>query len=72
MFEVMMGDPDRGATLPSSSMPPSPSTAPHPADVELDYPAWLTDLRTHWVAAGTPETEPEPEPESDPLPRGAT
>ena len=30
----------------------------------------VTDLRTHWVAAGTPETEPEPE--SDPLPRGAT
>lgn len=71
MFEVMMGDPRSWGDAPEQF---DAALAEHGAtplpDVELDYPAWLTDLRTHWVAAGTPETEPEPE--SDPLPRGAT
>ncbi len=52
MFEVMLGDPrswgDRPEEFERVLAEQGAEVLP---DVELDYPAWLADLRTHWVAA---------------------
>ncbi len=52
MFEVMLGDPrswgDRPEEFERVLAEQGARVLP---DVELDYPDWLADLRTHWVAA---------------------
>jgi hypothetical protein len=58
LFEVMMGDPrswgDEPATL--DAIRAEHGVEPLP-DVELDYPPWLEDLRSHWVQADAPQSE---------------
>ena len=55
MFEVMMGDPrswgDAPETLEQVRAEYGVTALP---DVELDYPEWLQDLRSHWTGTGTP------------------
>ena len=56
LFEVMMGDPrswgdqpelfDR--TIAEHGVEPLP-------DPPLEYPAWLSDLRTHWAGSSSPD-----------------
>jgi hypothetical protein len=50
LFEVMMGDPRSWGDDPSAfdaALAAQGATAL--PDPELDYPAWLTDLRQHWA-----------------------
>jgi hypothetical protein len=59
MFEVMLGDPrswgDRPEEFERVLAEQGAEVLP---DVELDYPDWLADLRTHWVAADGPTSSP--------------
>jgi hypothetical protein len=52
LFEVMMGDPrswgDAPETFTQAQGAHGIESLP---DVELDYPPWLQDLRTHWSAS---------------------
>ena len=52
MFEVMMGDPrswgDEPETLDKARAEQGVEALP---DVDLDYPPWLADLRSHWIGA---------------------
>lgn len=52
MFEVMMGDPrswgDEPETLDKARAEHGVEPLP---DVDLDYPPWLADLRSHWIGA---------------------
>jgi len=61
MFEVMMGDPRSWGDQPEVF---DAALATHGAerlpDPPLEYPEWLSDLRSHWVGAA-----PEPEPLGD-------
>jgi hypothetical protein len=51
LFEVMMGDPRSWGDDPEAfdALLAEHGATPLP-DVELDYPPWLKDLRSHWVA----------------------
>jgi hypothetical protein len=52
LFEVMMGDPRSWGDEPEVfDALLAEHGAQRLADVELDYPAWLADLRSHWVGA---------------------
>ena len=55
LFEVMMGDPRSWGDEPEvfDALLAEHGAEPLP-DVELDYPPWLEDLRSHWV-----DVEPE-------------
>ena len=50
MFEVMLGDPRSWGDDPGvfESALAEHGAKPLP-DVELDYPDWLADLRSHWI-----------------------
>jgi hypothetical protein len=52
LFEVMMGDPrswgDQHETLAAARAEHGVEPLP---DVDLDYPPWLADLRSHWICA---------------------
>ena len=52
LFEVMLGDPRSWGDDPAAF---EQALAEHGAeplpDVELDYPPWLADLRSHWAGA---------------------
>ena len=51
LFEVMMGDPRSWGDRPELFEQALTDHGVEPLpDVELDYPAWLVDLRDHWVA----------------------
>lgn len=52
MFEVMMGDPRSWGDEPETldEVRAEHGVEPLP-DVELDYPPWLADLRSHWIGA---------------------
>ncbi len=57
LFEVMLGDPrswgDEPETLEHARAEHGVEPLP---DVELEFPDWLTDLRSHWTGAATPES----------------
>lgn len=59
LFEVMMGDPRSWGDDPQAF---ADAQAAHGVeslpDVELDFPAWLQDLRTHWTPASAPSPDP--------------
>jgi len=60
MFEVMLGDPRSWGDGPEQFERVLAEHGAEPLpDVELDYPDWLSDLRSHWISA-------------DPLPPGPT
>lgn len=55
LFEVMMGDPRSWGDAPETldQVRAEHGVTPLP-DVELDYPPWLEDLRSHWSAGDQP------------------
>ena len=57
LFEVMLGDPRSWGDEPEAF---ERALAEHGAealpDVELDFPPWLADLRTHWVQGEADES----------------
>jgi ChrR-like protein with cupin domain len=54
LFEVMMGDPRSWGDAPETYAAAIAAHGVEPLpDVELDYPPWLEDLRSHWTAADT-------------------
>ena len=64
LFEVMLGDPRSWGDQPeqfTAALDEAGATVL--PDVELEYPAWLQDLRHHW--AGTDESSDEPREESE-------
>ena len=70
MFEVMLGDPrswgDRPEEFERVLAEQGAEVLP---DVELDYPDWLADLRTHWVAADqSPSSDPAASPDEGAAP----
>src|SRR5450432_1732015 len=56
LFEVLMGDPRSWGDRPEvfAHLLAEHGAEPLP-DVELDYPPWLEDLRSHWVDGDPPE-----------------
>ena len=57
-FEVMMGDPRSWGDQPEAF---DAALAAHGAerlpDPPLEYPEWLSDLRTHWAGAAAAESD---------------
>jgi len=59
MFEVMLGDPRSWGDRPEEFTRVLAEQGAEPLpDVELDYPEWLQDLRSHWRTSDAQEDVP--------------